>query len=375
MQIASFLYYPVFSQSEISFTFHCRYNNAGWNSDSWQSQMLVNGTRYSWSQQIYSVASGGGTRSGTLLPLTGTYISFANKPLLISFQLARITSDDPIYAISDAGAWLKIVESSTITASPTTEPSFTPTAEPTFEPTTEPTAEPSLEPTTETPSSQPTLTPTSPTVSFAPSATPTLPTYAVPSRTPSRQPSVRPTRMPSRRPSLKPSKEPTTEPTKRPTTVVPTSTPTAPTNTPTVSGYTYAPTLAPTVPTTFSPTATPTFEPTAEPTLPITSEPTGSPTTTFPSNAPTYESGSLVTVLSYTSINQPASKVFILKIRGVLYVNKGYFKISQPSSLIIFLLLLPHTKYALLACLGDQFHEQRSLIHVQPQLLLVLHLH
>jgi hypothetical protein len=95
-------YTPINSISTIEIFINAAYLVSGNNEDSFQSWInLVNGTTieepsFAYGKQFWKNASGGGTRSGTLLPLTGIYQNSTNTVKRFGLFLNDTGSDDTL---------------------------------------------------------------------------------------------------------------------------------------------------------------------------------------------------------------------------------------------------------------------------------------
>jgi hypothetical protein len=94
VRIANINYTPKSSSSYIWIEFSCVYEIAGAGADDFYSNITVNGTEISYNKQIWISGTGGGTRSGTLFPLSGRYTNSSTSGIAITVQAARGTSDD-----------------------------------------------------------------------------------------------------------------------------------------------------------------------------------------------------------------------------------------------------------------------------------------
>jgi hypothetical protein len=94
VRIANLTYTPKSSSSYIWIEFSCSYEIAGAAADDFYSNITVNGTEIVYNRQIWSNGSGGGTRSGTLFPISARYTNSSTSGIAITVQAARGSSDD-----------------------------------------------------------------------------------------------------------------------------------------------------------------------------------------------------------------------------------------------------------------------------------------
>jgi hypothetical protein len=102
-------YTPLSSQSNIIIDFNSVYSTQGFNGDSFTGYLYVGNTMVGRSYQYWINQSGGGTRSGTLLPISGKYPNSALTPITISLRILN-GSNDSLDIDSDLSTWLKITE-------------------------------------------------------------------------------------------------------------------------------------------------------------------------------------------------------------------------------------------------------------------------
>jgi hypothetical protein len=94
VRIANITYTPKSSSSYIWIEFSCVYEIAGAAADDFYANITVNGTEIVYNRQIWINGSGGGTRSGTLFPISGRYTNSSTSGIGITVQAARGSSDD-----------------------------------------------------------------------------------------------------------------------------------------------------------------------------------------------------------------------------------------------------------------------------------------
>jgi hypothetical protein len=107
--VFEYIYTPLSSQSNIIIDFNSVYSVEGSNGDSYTGYLYVGSTMVGRSYQQWNNASGGGTRSGTLLPISGTYTNSALTTITISLRIVN-SGNDLLYIDSDKSTWLKITE-------------------------------------------------------------------------------------------------------------------------------------------------------------------------------------------------------------------------------------------------------------------------
>jgi hypothetical protein len=138
--------------------------------------------------------------------------------IFLAVTLSAFGKDDrfAVSFIADVEPGAELFEEITLTASPTTEPTFVPTVAPTMEPTYSPTVEPTYSPTVEPTFAPTTSMPSSKPTTTMPSSKPTTtmpsskPTTTMPSFVPSAAPStVSPSVIPTATPSYVPTDSPT----------------------------------------------------------------------------------------------------------------------------------------------------------------------
>ena len=107
--VFEYTYTPLSLQSNIIIDFNSVYSLQGSNADSFTGYLYVGNTMVGRSYQQWINASGGGTRSGTLLPISGTYKNSALTSITISLRIVN-NGNDELYIDSDQSTWLKITE-------------------------------------------------------------------------------------------------------------------------------------------------------------------------------------------------------------------------------------------------------------------------
>jgi hypothetical protein len=94
VRIANVTYTPKSSSSYIWIEFSCVYEIAGAAADDFYANIIVNGTEIVYNRQIWINGAGGGTRSGTLFPISARYTNSSTSGIAITVQAARGSSDD-----------------------------------------------------------------------------------------------------------------------------------------------------------------------------------------------------------------------------------------------------------------------------------------
>lgn len=112
--IATGTYQPVSSNSTVIFEYNTTYSIAGGAADTFYSDIVVNGSEITYGYQNFNNSSGGGTRSGTIFPLIGSYRNTSTTPIIYGIQAKRGSSDDSITVNGDNSTWLKITEIYTV---------------------------------------------------------------------------------------------------------------------------------------------------------------------------------------------------------------------------------------------------------------------
>jgi hypothetical protein len=108
--IATGSYQPVSNNSTIIFEYNTAYAVDGGEADVFYSDIIVNGNEITYGYQNFDNSSGGGTRSGTIFPLMGSYRNISTTPIIYGVQAKRGISDDSITVNGDNSTWLKITE-------------------------------------------------------------------------------------------------------------------------------------------------------------------------------------------------------------------------------------------------------------------------
>jgi len=107
--VFEYTYTPLSSQSNIIIDFNSVYSSTGYNADSYTGYLYVGDTMVGRSYQQWNNQPGGGTRSGTLLPISGTYTNSALTSIKISLRIVN-SGNDLLDIDSDKSTWLKITE-------------------------------------------------------------------------------------------------------------------------------------------------------------------------------------------------------------------------------------------------------------------------
>jgi len=109
--IATGSYTPSSSSSYLWIEFSATYDyNAGTNADEFAANIEVGGTEIVNVFQKFIGATGGGTRSGVLFPLSGRYTNSGTSTLSITVRVKRNSGDDPIRVFGNAGSGLMRIQ-------------------------------------------------------------------------------------------------------------------------------------------------------------------------------------------------------------------------------------------------------------------------
>ena len=109
--IATGSYTPSSSSSYLWIEFSATYDyNAGSNADEFAANIEVGGTEIVNVFQKFITATGGGTRSGVLFPLSGRYTNSGTSTLSITVRVKRNSGDDPIRVFGNAGSGLMRIQ-------------------------------------------------------------------------------------------------------------------------------------------------------------------------------------------------------------------------------------------------------------------------
>jgi len=113
-QVFSFSYTPKIANSYLIIEYQCNYKVDGGSADSISSFLNVEDSsgynRLSANIQYWNNGVGGGTRSGTMLPITGRYTNTNTAAKRITVDVANGTDVDNMYLYSNDCCWLKITE-------------------------------------------------------------------------------------------------------------------------------------------------------------------------------------------------------------------------------------------------------------------------
>jgi len=112
--IATGSYQPVSNNSTIIFEYNTAYLVAGSGNDDFFSDIIINGVEISYCYQNFANAAGGGTRSGTIFPIIGSYRNTSTTQIIYGVQAKRGTSGDNITVYGDNSTLLKITEIATV---------------------------------------------------------------------------------------------------------------------------------------------------------------------------------------------------------------------------------------------------------------------
>ena len=103
-------YTPVSTNSYILVEYNTTYTIGGSGSDDFLSEINIGGTQITYGYQYFANASGAGSRSGVLFPLSGRYTNSSTSAITINVNVKRIVSDDNINVKRDNSSWFKITE-------------------------------------------------------------------------------------------------------------------------------------------------------------------------------------------------------------------------------------------------------------------------
>ena len=108
--IASGFYTPLSNSSYIFFEVFAHYDVNGAASDSFFSQITWNGNEAGFQHEAWANATGGGSRSSKLFPLTGRVTNSSLTGFTYSVNARRDSSDDTLTVYADAAFYVKITE-------------------------------------------------------------------------------------------------------------------------------------------------------------------------------------------------------------------------------------------------------------------------
>jgi len=89
-------YTPVSNSSKLYIEFHTTYAISGSGVDDFRSSIVVGSTEITWRDQIWTNATGGGTRSGTIFPIVGVYDNEVTTALIIKIKARQNTANDTL---------------------------------------------------------------------------------------------------------------------------------------------------------------------------------------------------------------------------------------------------------------------------------------
>ena len=111
--IFSFLYTPKIANSSLLLEYQTNYSFGGGGTDNIEAYLYVTDAtelRIARTIQHYEDAQGGGTRSGTILPIVGRYDNSNLNVKTIRVDIFNNTDADPVTVFGDTSTWLKITE-------------------------------------------------------------------------------------------------------------------------------------------------------------------------------------------------------------------------------------------------------------------------
>lgn len=109
-QILSYVYTPAEAGTTLFIEFNCTYEIGGTLADLYRAELRVDGARISNKYQKWNNAAGGGTRSGTILPIAGKYTNSTTASKTITVVVYQDGSDDTFTCYDDDANLLKITE-------------------------------------------------------------------------------------------------------------------------------------------------------------------------------------------------------------------------------------------------------------------------
>jgi hypothetical protein len=113
-QVFSFSYTPKIANSYLIIEYQCNYKVDGGAADGVTAFLNVGDTsgynRLTANIQYWNNTQGGGTRSGTMLPITGRYTNTDTTAKNITVDVSNGTDVDNMYLYSNDCCWLKITE-------------------------------------------------------------------------------------------------------------------------------------------------------------------------------------------------------------------------------------------------------------------------
>ena len=107
--VASYSYTPKSNNSKIIVEYGALYEITGFNADVFESRILDGTTTIARRFQNFTDQTGGGTRSGTIFPISGSITNLALNPHNIIIRLIVASDSVQIYA-QDYDAFMKITE-------------------------------------------------------------------------------------------------------------------------------------------------------------------------------------------------------------------------------------------------------------------------
>ncbi len=109
--VATASYTPASTSSYLWIEFSATYDyNAGTGADEFAANIEVGGSEIINVFQKFLSASGGGSRSGVLFPLSGRYTNSSTSTLSITVRVKRLSGDDPIRVYGNAGSGLMRIQ-------------------------------------------------------------------------------------------------------------------------------------------------------------------------------------------------------------------------------------------------------------------------
>ena len=107
--VANVGYTPVSDSSYLLIEYHAPYTVSGSQGDDFRSRITVNGTEITYRDQLWTNASGGGTRSVVVFPISMVYANSVTSTLIVKVSVARNGADDTL-TVNTNSAYLRITE-------------------------------------------------------------------------------------------------------------------------------------------------------------------------------------------------------------------------------------------------------------------------
>ena len=108
--ILNYSYTPSEAGTTLFIEFNCSYEIGGSLEDTYRAELRVDGARIASKFQKWGNSAGGGTRSGTILPISGKYSNATSGTKIITVVVYQDGSDDAFTCWDDDTSVLKITE-------------------------------------------------------------------------------------------------------------------------------------------------------------------------------------------------------------------------------------------------------------------------